>query len=181
MLRQLFTLTIVPFVFLLEAQSVTSSMSGLTILQNRVYLLTVIGLITTVSALGPFFLEEVVCSVVATPSADEHGHMSEELRNCWQLLGHGSLHIAAITFGIFLLTLSIIAYNSTRNTNMIFTALAFASFTFLSIFLLEEDLNAERIEHKEAVIVDVILTVMIGFFAIGVFSNQKFPTRRKFD
>jgi hypothetical protein len=54
---------------------------------------------------------------------------------------------------------------------MIFTTLAFATFTILSIFLLEEDLNADRIEHDESVIVDVILTVMIGFFAIGVFSN----------
>ena len=129
------------------------------ILQNRAYLLTVIGLITTVAALGPFFLEKF------TP----------------ELAAHASLHIAAITFGIFLFILSIIAYNSTRNTNMIFTALAFATFTILSIFLLEEDLAAERMEHDEAAFVDVLLTIMIGFFAIGVFSNQKFPTRRKYD
>ena len=129
------------------------------ILQNRAYLLTVIGLITTVAALGPFFLEKF------TP----------------QLAAHASLHIAAITFGIFLFILSIIAYNSTRNTNMIFTALAFATFTVLSIFLLEEDLAAERMEHNEAVWVDILLTVMIGFFGIGVFSNQKFPTRRTYD
>ena len=129
------------------------------ILQNRVYLLTVIGLITTVAALGPFFLETF------TP----------------ELAAHASLHIAAITFGIFLFILSIIAYNSTRNTNMVFTALAFATFTVLSIFLLEEDLAAERMEHNEAVWVDILLTIMIGFFGIGVFSNQKFPTRRKYD
>ena len=129
------------------------------ILQNRAYLLTVIGLITTVAALGPFFLEKF------TP----------------ELAAHASLHIAAITFGIFLFILSIIAYNSTRNTNMVFTALAFATFTVLSIFLLEEDMAAERMEHNEAVWVDVLLTIMIGFFGIGVFSNQKFPTRRKYD
>ena len=129
------------------------------ILQNRAYLLTVIGLITTVAALGPFFLEKF------TP----------------ELAAHASLHIAAITFGVFLSILSIIAYNSTRNTNMIFTALAFATFTVLSIFLLEEDLAAERMEHNEAVWVDILLTVMIGFFGIGVFSNQKFPTRRTYD
>jgi len=129
------------------------------ILQNRAYLLTVIGLITTVAALGPFFLEKF------TP----------------ELAAHASLHIAAITFGIFLFILSIIAYNSTRNTNMIFTALAFATFTVLSIFLLEEDLAAERMEHNEAVWVDILLTIMIGFFGIGVFSNQKFPTRRTYD
>jgi len=128
-------------------------------LQNRVYLLTIIGVITTVSALGPFFVAKF------TP----------------ELAAHATLHIAAITFGIFLFILSIIAYNSTRNTNMIFTALAFVTFTVLSIFLLEEDLAAERMEHNEAVWVDILLTVMIGFFGIGVFSNQKFPTRRTYD
>ena len=129
------------------------------ILQNRAYLLTVIGLVTTVAALGPFFLEEFTLELIA----------------------HEALHVAAITFGIFLIILSMLAYNSTRNTNMIFTALAFATFTLLSIFLLEEDIAADRLEHQEAVWVDVLLTIMIGFFAIGVFSNQKFPTRRKYD
>jgi hypothetical protein len=64
---------------------------------------------------------------------------------------------------------------------MIFTALAFTTFTSLSIFLLQEDLSADRLAHQEAVWVDVLLTIMIGFFAIGVFSNQKFPTRIKYD
>ena len=125
------------------------------ILQNRAYLLTVIGLVTTVAALGPFFLEKF------TP----------------ELAAHASLHITAITFGIFLTILSLIAYNSTRNTNMIFTAFAFITFTILSIFLLQEDLAADRLQHQEAVWVDVLLTIMIGFFGIGVFSNQRFPTR----
>ena len=129
------------------------------ILQNRAYLLTVIGFLTTVAALGPLFLEEFTLELIA----------------------HEALHIAAITFGIFLIILCIIAYHSTRNTNMIFTALAFTTFTLLSIFLLQEDLSADRLEHQEAVWVDVLLTIMIGFFAIGVFSNQKFPTRRKYD
>ena len=134
-------------------------MSLPTILQNRVYLLTVIGFLTTMAALGPFFLEEFTLELIA----------------------HESLHVAAITFGIFLIILCIIAYNSTRNTNMIFTALAFATFTSLSIFLLQEDLSADRLAHQEAVWVDVLLTIMIGFFAVGVFSNQKFPTRIKYD
>ena len=125
------------------------------ILQNRAYLLTIIGFITTVAALGPFFLEEFTLELIA----------------------HETLHIAAITFGIFLVILSIMAYNSTKNSNMIFTALAFATFTILSIFLLEEDLNADRLEHQEAVWVDVLLTIMIGFFGIGVFSNQRFKGR----
>ena len=125
------------------------------ILQNRTYLLTSIALLTTVSALGPFFLEEFNPILVA----------------------HVTLHIAAITFGVFLTILSIFAYNTTRNRNMIFTALAFITFTALSLFLLEEDLIADHIEHAEAIYVDFLLTLMIGFFGIGVFSNQKFKGR----
>ena len=131
------------------------------ILQNRVYLLTIIGFITTFAAIGPFFV----------------GHTFS-----LHLMAHEILHIAAITFGVFLTILSVIAYNSTRNSNMIFTALAFTTFTLLSIFLLGEDMNADRLHHEEdgnvvAVWVDVLLTLMIGFFAIGIFSNQKFKGR----
>ena len=129
------------------------------ILQNRTYLLTVIALITTVSALGPFFIAEV------TPT----------------LAAHASLHIAAITFGVFLTILSFVAFNSTKNSNMIFTALAFITFTGLSIFLLEEDLMTDHMEHNDAIWVDVLLTLMIGFFGIGVFSNQRFPNRTKYN
>ena len=129
------------------------------ILQNRAYLLTVIALLTTIAALGPFFAAEVNIELIA----------------------HETLHIAAITFGIFLVILSIVAFNSTKNSNMIFTALAFATFTILSIFLLEEDLNADRLQHQEAVWVDVLLTLMIGFFGIGVFSNQKFKGRKDYN
>ena len=130
------------------------------ILQNRTYLLTVIALATTVAVLGPFFVQEAFTIEMA---------------------GHVILHIAAITFGIFLIILSIIAYSSTKNSNMIFTTLAFVTFTVLSIFLLEEDLNTERIEHAETVWIDVLLTLMIGFFGIGVFSNQKFKGRKDYN
>ena len=125
------------------------------ILQNRTYLLTIIALLTTISALGPFFLEEFNPVLVA----------------------HVTLHIAAITFGVFLTILSILAYNTTKNQNMIFTAFAFITFTILSIFLLEEDLVANHMDHNEAIYVDFLLTLMIGFFGIGVFSNQKFKGR----
>ena len=130
------------------------------ILQNRTYLITIICFITTFSSLGPFFVGQTMTT---------------------NLAAHEILHIAAITFGVFLVLVSMLAYSSTRNTNMIFTMLAFLTFTILSVFLLEEDLNTDRAEHTDAVIVDVLLTVMIGFFAIGVFSNQKFPTRIKYD
>ena len=129
------------------------------ILQNRAYLLTVIALLTTVAALGPFFLAEFTV----------------------QLVAHEILHVAAITFGIFLIIVSLFAYSSTKNTSMIFTALAFLIFTLLSIYLLEEDLTADRLEHNEAAVVDVLLTVMIGLFAIGVFSNQRFSNRTKYN
>jgi len=130
------------------------------ILQNRAYLLTIIALFTTIAALGPFFVTEAFTM---------------------ELLAHEALHIAAITFGIFLTILSFLAYNTTKNRNMVFTGLAFSTFTVLSIFLLAEDLSDDRVEHDEAVFVDVLLTVMIGFFGIGVFSNQKFPTRTKYN
>ena len=129
------------------------------ILQNRTYLLVVIGFITTFAALGPFFVGHTVTTA---------------------LVAHEILHIAAITFGIFLVIVSLFAYNSTKNTNMIFTALAFLTFTILSIFLLVEDLATDHLKH-ESVVVDVLLTVMIGLFAIGVFSNQRFPTRTKYN
>ena len=130
------------------------------ILQNRVYLITIIGLITTFAALGPFFV-----GVTLTPT----------------MAAHEILHIAAITFGTFLVIVSIIGYVSTRNTNMIFTMFAFLTFVLLSIFLLEEDLMADRLEHDESVMIDVLLTVMIGLFAMGVFSNQKFPNKTKYN
>ena len=146
-------------------------------IQNRATLLLIIGIITTFSALGPFLIEEVTCTIIDQPEGEHADHSL----NCFELVAHEILHIAAITFGIFLFILSIIAYRSTGNRNLIFTTLAFATFTLLSIFLLQEDLTAERLEHDEAVWVDVLLTVMIGFFGIGVFSNQKFPTRRRYD
>ena len=149
--------------------------------QSRASLLTIIALITTFCALGPFFLEEVTCTIDVTGVVDEHGHANPDETGCLELVAHETLHIAAITFGTFLVILSIIAYNSTRNTNMIFTSLAFTTFTLLSIFLLQEDLSADRLLHQEAVWVDVMLTIMIGFFAIGFFSNQKFPTRTKYN
>ena len=135
-------------------------MSLPSILQNRTYLLTIIGFITTFAALGPFFVGHTVTTA---------------------LVAHEILHIAAITFGVFLVIVSMFAYNLTKNTNMIFTALAFLTFTILSIFLLVEDLAADDLIHEESVIVDVLLTIMIGLFAIGVFSNQKFPTRTKYN
>ena len=130
------------------------------ILQNRVYLITVIGFITTISALGPFFVGQTVTTKMAA---------------------HEILHIAAITFGTFLVIVSVIGYVSTKNTNMIFTVFAFLTFVLLSIFLLEEDLMADRLEHDESVMIDVLLTVMIGLFAMGVFSNQKFPNKTKYN
>ena len=130
------------------------------ILQNRAYLIIIIGFITTIAALGPFFVGYTFTTVLAV---------------------HEILHIAAITFGVFLMLVSIFAYNTTRNTNMIFTTLAFLTFTLLSIFLLVEDLNTDLAEHDEAVVVDVLLTVMIGLFAIGVFYNQKSPDRTKYN
>jgi len=130
------------------------------LLQNRVYLLIIIGFITTISALGPFFIGQTFTTTLAA---------------------HELLHIAAITFSVFLVIVSFLAYISTRNTNMIWTMLAFLTFALLSIFLLVEDMSADRLSHDSSDVVDVLLTVMIGFFAIGVFSNQRFPTRKTYE
>ena len=129
------------------------------ILENRTYLLTIIGLATTVSALGPFFVVEAFTVEMAA---------------------HAFLHISAMTFGIFLIILSIIAYKRTKNSSMIFTTLAFITFTGLSIFLLDVDLNSDHTAHSETVWIDVLLTLMIGFFGIGVFSNQKFKGNKNY-
>jgi len=130
------------------------------ILQNRAYLLTLIALFTTIAALGPYFIAEAFT---------------------FEILAHETLHITAITFGIFLTILSMIAYLTTKNTNMIFTGLAFITFTVLSILLLVEDLTSDLRGHREVVWVDILLTLMIGFFGIGVFANQKFPNRTKYN
>ena len=130
------------------------------ILQNRSYIITIIGFMTTFAALGPFFVGETMTSQMAV---------------------HELLHIAQITFGIFLVLVSLFALKSTKNKNMIFTLFAFITFTGLATFLLVEDLNSDRMEHSEAIIVDVLLTVMAGFFAIGVFSNQNFSNRTKYN
>ena len=130
------------------------------ILQNRAYLLTLIALFTTIAALGPYFIAEAFT---------------------FEILAHETLHITAITFGVFLTILSMIAYLTTKNTNMIFTGLAFITFTVLSILLLVEDLTSDLRGHREVVWVDILLTLMIGFFGIGVFANQKFPNRTKYN
>ncbi len=130
------------------------------ILENRTYLLTIIGLATTISALGPFFVVEAFTVEMAA---------------------HAFLHISAMTFGIFLIILSIIAYKGTKNSSMIFTTLAFITFTGLSIFLLDVDLNSDHTAHSETVWIDVLLTLMIGFFGIGVFANEKFRGRTTYN
>ena len=130
------------------------------ILQNRAYLLTLIALFTTIAVLGPYFIAEAFT---------------------FEILAHETLHITAITFGIFLTILSMIAYLTTKNTNMIFTGLAFITFTVLSILLLVEDLTSDLRGHREVVWADILLTLMIGFFGIGVFANQKFPNRTKYN
>ena len=77
-------------------------------IQNRATLLIINGLITTFSALGPFLIEEVTCTIIDQPEGEHTDHSL----NCFELVAHETLHIAAITFGVFLFILSIIAYLS---------------------------------------------------------------------
>ena len=141
-----------------------------TILENRVYLITVIGIVTTIAALSPFFLGTVFS---------------------FELLLHDLIHISAIILGTFLTILSIYAYSTTKNKSLVFTTLAFLTFVLLSIYMLEQDIEHANIadEHcdvvnypcvdvdSDQVLVETALTVMIGFFAVGVFWNSKKRTK----
>ena len=140
------------------------------ILENRVYLITVIGLVTTIAALIPFFLGTVFS---------------------FELLLHDLIHISAISMGVFLVILSIYAYSATKNKSLIFTTFAFLTFVLLSIYMLEQDIENAHVadEHCDVinypcvevgssqVLVETALTIMIGFFAVGVFWNSKKPTK----
>ena len=140
------------------------------ILENRVYLITIIGMVTTIAALSPFFLGTVFS---------------------FELLLHDLIHISAISMGTFLVILSIYAYSTTKNKSLIFTTLAFVTFVLLSIYMLEQDMEHAQIanEHCDVinypcvdvtphqVLVETALTIMIGFFAVGVFWNSKKRTK----
>ena len=141
-----------------------------TILENRVYLITIISIVTTIAALVPFFLGTVFS---------------------FELLLHDLIHISAISMGAFLVILSIYAYSTTKNKSLIFTTFAFLTFVLLSIYMLEQDMEHAQVinEHCDVinypcvevgssqVLVETGLTVMIGFFAVGVFWNSKKPTK----
>ena len=140
------------------------------ILENRIYLVTVIGLITSIAALSPFFLGTVFS---------------------FELLTHDLIHITAISLGIFLVILTIYAYLATKNKSLIFTVFAFTTFVLLSIFMLADDMGHAQVidEHCDVInypcvdfeptelLVETSLTIMIGFFAIGVFWNSKKRTK----
>ena len=96
-----------------------------------------------------------------------------------EIIEHQIIHVAAITFGIFLVIISIHSYTITKNLRMIWTVFAFLTFTLLSIFLLFEDMEHDRIHEPASLITDMILTIMIGFFAIGVFWNNSYKTDKK--
>ena len=140
------------------------------ILENRVYLVTIIGLITSVAALSPFFLGTVFS---------------------FELLIHDLIHISAISLGTFLVILSIISYNNIRNKSLVFTTFAFIAFTMASVAMLIDDMEHAQLvnEHCDVInypciedspmdiLVETTLTVMIGLFAVGVFWNSKKRTK----
>ena len=96
-----------------------------------------------------------------------------------EIIEHQIIHVTAITFGIFLVIISIHSSMITKNSRMIWTTLAFVTFTLLSIYLLFEDMEHDRIHESASLITDVVLTIMIGFFAIGVFWNNSYKTDEK--
>ena len=96
-----------------------------------------------------------------------------------EIIEHQIIHVTAITFGIFLVIISIHSYTITKNLRMIWTVFAFLTFTLLSIFLLFEDIEHDRVHEPASLITDMVLTIMIGFFAIGVFWNNSYKTDEK--
>ena len=127
-------------------------------------------MVTTIAALSPFFLGTVFS---------------------FELLLHDLIHISAIILGTFLTILSIYAYFITKNKSLVFTTLAFTTFVLLSIFMLEQDMEHAQVSNEhcdvinypcvdvdsDQVLVETTLTVMIGFFAVGVFWNSKKRTK----
>ena len=95
-----------------------------------------------------------------------------------EIIEHQIIHVTAITFGTFLVIISIHSSMITKNSRMIWTTLAFVTFTLLSIFLLFEDIEHDRVHETSSLIIDVVLTIMIGFFAIGVFWNNSYKTAK---
>jgi hypothetical protein len=128
------------------------------ILQNRVYLMGLIAAFTIIATIIPFILGHVVTL---------------------EIIEHQIIHVTAITFGVFLTIISIHSSMITKNSRMIWTTLAFVTFTLLSIYLLFEDMEHDRIHESASLITDVVLTIMIGFFAIGVFWNNSYKTDEK--
>ena len=96
-----------------------------------------------------------------------------------EIIEHQIIHVTAITFGVFLTIISIHSTTITKNSQMIWTTFAFATFTLLSIYLLFEDMEHNRVHESSSLIIDVVLTIMIGFFAIGVFWNNSYKTDGK--
>ena len=96
-----------------------------------------------------------------------------------EIIEHQIIHVTAITFGVFLTIISIHSSMITKNSRMIWTAFAFVTFTLLSIYLLFEDMEHDRVHESSSLITDVVLTIMIGFFAIGVFWNNSYKTDEK--
>ena len=96
-----------------------------------------------------------------------------------EIIEHQIIHVTAITFGVFLTIISIHSSMISKNSRMVWTTLAFVTFTLLSIYLLFEDMEHDRIHESASLITDVVLTIMIGFFAIGVFWNNSYKTDEK--
>ena len=157
-------MTVTPFSFYYMLQ-VVIRLYRPEILENRTYLLTIIAIITVTSALSPFFI----------------GHVFS-----FELLIHDLVHATGIALGLFLTILSIYAYFNTKNSRLIWTGLAFATFVLLSVVMLNEDMSEEcDIVHYPCIhdspadtLVETMITIMIGFFAIGVFYHDK---RSKFN
>ena len=90
-----------------------------------------------------------------------------------QHLLHVSIHLISIVLGVFLTSLSIIAYYNYGNSRMLFASAAFGIFSFVQLLdLIIDPSDVTIFDMGEWG--DVLMTVMISLFAISVFRRQKF-------
>ena len=90
-----------------------------------------------------------------------------------QHLLHISIHLTSIILGVFLTSLSIIAYRNYGNSRMLFASAAFGIFSFVQLLDLVIDPSDVTI-FDLGEWGDVLMTAMISLFAVSVFRRQKF-------
>ena len=83
---------------------------------------------------------------------------------------HIMIHEAGMILGAFLVSLSIIAYSKTKLPRMLFSSAAFTVLVIAQgVYLLSQVSHAPANLTDPAEIYDILIVVMTGLFAIGLF------------